>query len=228
MVSGKRWKLEFLLKTGVLAVNSEVSERRYRMQKRPAFFSMATGFVLAFSLGAICPSSNAQIAPAIFEIDPSWPKPLPNLWVTGGIGGVCIDAHDHVFVLNRRDLTDNELDAAHQAPPVIEFSPEGNVVNSFGDPNVVPDHLHGCTVDGEDNVWLTGSEDGIVQKYSHDGKLLLQIGKKGIVDSSDGTLTGKALNSSHTRFSSPRPLRLIRAMVIFTLPMARIPVATTA
>jgi hypothetical protein len=45
--------------------------------------------------------------------------------------------------------------------------------------------------------------DGIVQKYSHNGRLLLQIGKKGVVDSSDGTLTGKAMNSSHTAFFRP-------------------------
>jgi DNA-binding beta-propeller fold protein YncE len=58
-------------------------------------------------------------------------------------------------------------------------------------------------VDRENNVWLTYVGDGIVQKYSHDGKLLFQIGKKGVVDSSDGTLTGKALNSSHTSFFRP-------------------------
>jgi DNA-binding beta-propeller fold protein YncE len=136
-----------------------------------------------------------------FEVDPHWPKPLPDLWVTGGIGGVCVDARDHVFVLNRRDLTDNELDAGHQAPPVIEFDAVGNVVNSFGDPEVVPSVLHGCTVDRENNVWLGGGRDGIVQKYAHDGsKLLLQIGKRGAVDSSDGTLKGKPLNSSRAGF----------------------------
>jgi DNA-binding beta-propeller fold protein YncE len=43
-----------------------------------------------------------------------------------------------------------------------------------------------------------------VQKYSHDGsKLLLQIGKLGVVDSSDGTAKGKALNSSHEGFYKP-------------------------
>src|SRR6202035_6117966 len=58
-------------------------------------------------------------------------------------------------------------------------------------------------VDRENNVWLTYVGDGILQKYSHDGKLLLQIGKKGVVDSSDGTLKGKALNSSHSAFFMP-------------------------
>jgi hypothetical protein len=139
-----------------------------------------------------------------YEVDPSWPKPLPDRWVTGMIGGICVDVQDHVFVLNRHNLTDNELDAGQQAPPVIEFDPAGNVVNSWGDPEVLGlGSFHSCMVDRENNVWLTFVGDGILQKYSHDGKLLLQIGKKGVVDSSDGTPGGKALNSSHTAFFRP-------------------------
>jgi len=100
---------------------------------------------------------HAQGKAPRFEVDPSWPKPLPNLWVTGGMGGVCIDSRDHVFILNRGDLTDNDLDAGHQAPAVIEFDPEGNVVNSFGDPETTPNTPHGCTVDSENSFWMTGT-----------------------------------------------------------------------
>jgi sugar lactone lactonase YvrE len=168
-----------------------------------SMFSRVAGAALA--LATLCLTfAHAQASGPKFEVDPSWPKPLPNLWVTGALGGVCVDAKDHVFILNRRDLTDNELDAAHQAPPVIEFDPDGNVVNSFGDPDVVPSTLHGCAVDADNNIWITGSDDGIAQKYTHDGsKLLLQIGKRGVVDSTDGTPKGKALNSSHTAFFKP-------------------------
>jgi DNA-binding beta-propeller fold protein YncE len=175
------------------------------MRKKRGFLIRATLWVgLMIALGILCPFClRAQGLPPKYEVDASWPKPLPNLWVTGGVGGVCVDAQDHVFILNRRDLTENDLDAGHQAPPVIEFDPEGNVVNSWGDPDVVPNTPHGCTVDRENNVWMTGSDDGIVQKYSHDGKLLLQIGKRGVVDSSDGTLKGQPLNSSHTQFFKP-------------------------
>lgn len=161
--------------------------------------------LLAGVLAMICAvTTRAQGKAPRFEVDPNWPKPLPNLWVTGGIGGVCIDSRDHVFILNRRDLTDNDLDAGRQAPVVIEFDPSGNVVNSFGAPESTPDTPHGCAVDADDNLWMTGNGDGIVQKYSHDGsKLLLQIGKKGVVDSSDGTPKGKALNASHEGFFKP-------------------------
>jgi DNA-binding beta-propeller fold protein YncE len=171
-----------------------------------SFSHRAVSFLmLAFAIATLCAStSRAQNKGPRFEVDPNWPKPLPNLWVTGGIGGVCIDSRDHVFILNRRDLTDNDLDAGRQAPVVIEFDADGNVVNSFGTPDSTPDTPHGCAVDAEGNVWMTGNGDGIVQKYSHDGsKLLLQIGKKGAVDSSDGTSKGKPLNASHEGFFRP-------------------------
>ena len=164
---------------------------------------VVAGFMVALGVACIQPS-HAQSNTPKFQADPSWPKPLPNLWVTGGVGGLCIDSRDHVFILNRQDLTDNDLDAGHQAPVVIEFDPEGNVVNSFGDAESTPNTPHGCTVDADNNLWITGNDDGVLQKYSHDGsKLLLQIGKRGVVDSSDGTLKGKPLNSGHTAFFKP-------------------------
>jgi hypothetical protein len=132
------------------------------MKGKTSCFSTAVAvgvFGIALWISCLLPS-QAQEVPPNFEVDSSWPKPLPNIWVTGGIGGVCVDAQDHVFILNRRDLTENELGAAHQAPPVIEFDADGNLVNSFGDPDVVPNVLHGCTVDRDENVWIAGAEDG--------------------------------------------------------------------
>jgi len=90
-----------------------------------------------------------------------------------------------------------------KAPPVMEFDPEGNLVNSWGDMKVLGNYLHDCQVDKDGNLWIAAARSGFVQKYSHDGKLLLQIGKKGVFDSSDGTITGRALNSSHTAFFRP-------------------------
>jgi DNA-binding beta-propeller fold protein YncE len=164
--------------------------------------SFVTEAALALALGllSLLPLA-AQVSPLKFEVDPSWPKPMPDRWVTGSVSGVCVDAQDHVFIVNRGGLTENELDSGRQAPPVIEFDATGNVVNSWGDRDILPQGLHGCFVDHENNVWLSGSGGGIVQKYAHDGKkLLLQIGTPGVVDSSDGTLGGVALNASHTEF----------------------------
>ena len=160
---------------------------------------------LAVAIGLLCLlRASAQSSAPRFEIDPSWPKPLPDLWVTGSVGGVCTDAQDHVFILNRGGLTENELDSGRQAPAVIEFDLAGDVVNSWGDRDLLPEALHGCFVDRENNIWFSGSNDGVVQKYTHDGgKLLLQIGTRGMADSSNGTIGGVALNSSHAGFFRP-------------------------
>lgn len=92
------------------------------------------------------------------------------------------------------------------SPPVIEFDVEGNVANSWGDPTlepagtigplgnsiagqnaVMPNGIHGCFVDYQDNVWIGGNGDGVVQKWSHDGsKMLLQIGTKFECDDGQG------------------------------------------
>ncbi len=173
----------------------------------------ATGALLAIAASISClPSARAQSAPPKFEVDPTWPEPLPGRWVTGEIGGVCVDTQDHIFVLQRvsdvggmdnhlEGLTDDELNAGEAAPPVMEFDPQGNVVNSWGDAKLLPKDLHGCAIDREGHVWLDGSEDGVVQEYSHDGKkLLLQIGKRGVFDSSDGTVMGAPLNASTSQF----------------------------
>jgi len=157
---------------------------------------------LVAALGVVC-GMQAQGGGPKFIVDPSWPRPLPQNWANGQVSGVCVDAQDNVFIVNRNDITDKEAEIAQQAPAFIEFDPDGNVVNSFGDWKVVPNITHGCFIDYENNFWAAGNGDGIIQKYSHDGKLLMQIGKRGVVDTSDGTLKGRALNSSHTQFYMP-------------------------
>ena len=185
------------------------------MMNTPKTARQAWSALALLALGAslaICnpfaPAASAAAGPTgtvpKYEVDPSWPKPLPNKWLTGDVGGVCVDAKDHVFIVNRQNLEEKETETAVSAPPVIEFDPDGTVVNSWGDFKIVPKMLHGCYVDYQNNVWIGGSGDGIVQKYTHDGsKLLLQIGTKGVVDSSDGTLDGRAMNSSHTLLFKP-------------------------
>src|SRR6516165_3276403 len=94
------------------------------------------------------------------------------------------------------------------SPPVIEFNSNGNVVRSWGSKALVPtgqplagqnrdlpNGIHGCAVDNQSNVWIAGTGDGVVQKYSADGsQLLLQIGTKFVCD--DGL--GGSINCTGT------------------------------
>ena len=44
----------------------------------------------------------------------------------GQVSDVCVDAQDHSYIVNRNDMTDKEGEVAQQAPPYIEFDPDGN------------------------------------------------------------------------------------------------------
>ena len=103
-----------------------------------------------------------------YEIDPSWPKPLPDKWVLGGLGGLCVDAQDHVLILNRQDVLDVDLNAGKTAPKMIEFDAAGNVVNSWGDPKLLDPRLHSCRTDKDNNIWIGSAPSGMIQKYSHE------------------------------------------------------------
>jgi DNA-binding beta-propeller fold protein YncE len=156
--------------------------------------------------GPLAPPARAADSPVPrFVVDPYWPKPLPERWVTGAVGGVCVDRGDHVFGVNRGDLTASELRVNKvPAPPVIEYDGDGHVVAAWGDPKRLPSVIHGCFVDRDDNLWIAGSGDGVVQKWTHDGKtLLLQIGDKGLCDAPQDKCADPGLNASPTRLDEP-------------------------
>ena len=175
--------------------------------------------VLAFVIGLglwspLKPADASRSHVPRFRVDPFWPKPLPvdpasgKPWVTGEVAGTCVHSRDHVFTVNRGNLVAPETVVGVASPPVLEFDREGNVVNAWGDRNILPNGLHGCFVDYQDNVWIAGNGDGIVQKYSHDGHLLLQIGTRGVCDNPPANTCGNsganpAANMSHTRLNQP-------------------------
>jgi len=131
----------------------------------------------------------------MFEVDPLWPKPLPNHWILGSAIGVGVDSRDHVYVIHRRQSfnTRTEIGAAMQpptgeccipAPNILEFDPAGNLVNHWGgksDDYEWPSSNHGLTLDHKDNIWIGGNGrgDSHVLKFTRDGKFLLQIGTPG-------------------------------------------------
>ena len=130
-----------------------------------------------------------------FEVDPLWPKPLPNHWVMGSTIGVTVDSRDHVFIIHRQGSLNarTEVGAAQDppsgeccvpAPPVLEFDPDGNLVGHWGGPGDGydwPESNHGITIDPKDNIWIggNGGDDAHILKFTRDGKFLKQFGKPG-------------------------------------------------
>ena len=153
-------------------------------------------FLIHFlSVLALCtaPTLRAQNAPQ-YKVDASWPKPLPNNWTIGGIGGLAVDKDDHVWLYHRPSTITPAETAAEQNPPVslccyrapavLEFDFEGGVLQAWGGPGWVADwpaQEHGITVDSDGNVWLGGNGPGgagipdrQLLKFSHNGKQLLK------------------------------------------------------
>jgi hypothetical protein len=150
------------------------------------------GLLAALALLALLAGAAARAAdPPRMQVDPAWPKPLPNNWILGQVAGVAVDAQDHVWIIQRPgSLTPDERGAALApprskccvpAPPVIEFDPEGNVVQAWGGPGQGYDWFtseHGIYVDPKGFVWVggNGENDGQVLKFTRDGQFVLQIG----------------------------------------------------
>jgi hypothetical protein len=114
-----------------------------------------------------------------------------------------------VFIVTRGNLISPETaPTAVAAPPVIEFDTAGNVVAAWGNRNVLPNGIHGCFVDYQDNIWIAGNGDGIVQRYSHGGTLQLQIGTRGVCDNPPANTCGNSganplANQSQTLLNQP-------------------------
>ena len=170
-----------------------------RQTRRLTVGLAAASLFLALGLGqfllervADAQTKSAVMAPR-FEVDPLWPKPLPNHWLLGSTIGVWVDADDHVWVIHRSSATLDpnekrlelkEGDCCAGAPPVLEFDQAGNLLRHWGGPGQGfewPESNHGITIDYKGNVWIggNGGPDSHILKFTKDGKFLLQIGKKG-------------------------------------------------
>ena len=151
---------------------------------------------------AVLPAAQRSDVPR-FEFDPTWPKPLPEGWIGGQLACVYVDHHDRILVVNRGDITNEEQETCKRAPAVMIFDREGNLVGSWGDWDLLPSTVHSCAVDRDDNIWISANGDGMVQKYTYDGRLLIQIGRKGQFDSEDGTKRGRGLNAARDCLHKP-------------------------
>ncbi len=166
-------------------------------------FRIVAAAVLSTALPVLAADPTPAAGPPQYKVDIGWPKlPLPNNWALGVIGGLFVDSKDHVWLVQRPNTLEPWAKGAATnpphaiccipAPPVIEFDQDGNVVQAWGGPGQGyewPSNEHGIFVDHKNNVWIGGNAtragrggrpaDGMVVKFSRDGKFLMQIGHAG-------------------------------------------------
>lgn len=145
-----------------------------------------------------CASSGADTAEVaqvpLFEVDPLWPKPLPNHWVLGSTVGVTVDSQDRIWIVHRGNGNERtELGASTDpptgecclpAPHILGFDQEGNLIASWGGPGEGydwPESNHGITADNMDNLWIGGNvgSDAHILVFAQDGTFLKQFGTPG-------------------------------------------------
>jgi hypothetical protein len=141
---------------------------------------------------AAAAQTNGKTMAPRFEVDPMWPKPLPNHWILGMTIGVGVDAQDHVYIIHRGAATlgAKEMYAMANppaseccvaAPPILEFDAAGNLVKGWGGPGQGfewPESNHGITPDSKGNLWIggNGASDGHILKFTREGKFVKQFG----------------------------------------------------
>jgi DNA-binding beta-propeller fold protein YncE len=147
--------------------------------KRNLYIGLAlSAFFVALGIASTMLEKRAAVEAAgvqapHFEVDPMWPKPLPNHWLLGMTIGVSVDAQDHIWIIHRGgslERMENYLAAnppasecCMAAPPVLEFDEEGNLIGHWGGPGQGydwPVSNHGITVDYKGNVWIGGNGRG--------------------------------------------------------------------
>ena len=151
------------------------------------------------------PLEEGLVEVPLFEVDPLWPQPLPNDWVLGSVVGVDVDSRGHVFIMHRTISLDRvqEIGAVTDppgalcctpAPPVLEFDPDGALLNGWGGavegaPYSWLSLNHGLSFDQDENIWIGGNgrADSHILKFTKEGEFLLQLGEPGQQIDSNGS-----------------------------------------
>ena len=98
-----------------------------------------------------------------FEVDEGWAK-LPD-GLEAPMAAVAVDSQDRVYGFNRGERG------------IIVFDRDGNFLYDWGDVKFA--FPHAIVADSKDNIWIVDRNDGLVLKFTPEGKLLSTIGTKG-------------------------------------------------
>jgi sugar lactone lactonase YvrE len=157
------------------------------------------------AVGTTVAGAPAAVAPPTYQVEPFWPKEMPNNYMFGNVVGIGVDSKDNVWVTHRPQ----SQPGAEKTPPILEFDPAGNLINSWGGQATIPQwgtQVHGLYIDNKDNVWVgfggglpydvktrATTDNANFLKLTPQGKVLLEIGKFGM--GTEGSLSTKYLGN---------------------------------
>ena len=116
-----------------------------------------------------------------YVLDPNWPQPLPEGIEWGQVPNVTIDSEGFIYAFHRAE------------PPILKFSPSGELVDTFGEGWVATAHGFRAAADG--TLWATDfnrTEGQLVTQFDTDGSVLLRLGARGFGGTLPNTFDGPA------------------------------------
>jgi hypothetical protein len=119
-------------------------------------------------------AASAQTSGATYQTVENWAQFPEGITKWGGATGVDVDARDNVYVFHRIE-----------SMPIIAFDRKGKYLRGWGQGMFKTTHF--LRTDREGNVWVTDRGDHQVFKFSREGKLLMTLGKKGVVGENEST-----------------------------------------
>ncbi len=144
------------------------------------FFSVLTSSLLISNSGLAQQNTLRQDIPNRY-ISYEGVVSMPSGRVMGSGNAVDVDSEGNIWVFERcgqNSCSDSSVD------PILKFSPEGELLFSFGAGMFV--FPHGIIVDSDDNLWIVdaGVEDGVkgnqIFKFNQQGEILIELGQAGI------------------------------------------------
>lgn len=145
-------------------------QRRLRSVAAGGMLLAGLGLTLGLAPGDVLAKKSQ--APN-YRVDASWPKPLPNQWIIGQVGGIAVDRHDNVWIVQRqRSLTNDE---AWATEPIGFECDDGTIP--------MPDTADGTCADGSTPTPVDGlgnpRPDGPVSQCCKPAPAIMQFDREG-------------------------------------------------
>jgi hypothetical protein len=113
-------------------------------------------------------AASAQSTGATYRVVENWAQFPEGVTKWGGATGVDIDSRGNIYVFHR-----------NESMPIMAFDRNGKFIRAWGQGMFKTTHF--LRTDHEGNVWVTDRGDHQVFKFSPEGKLLMTLGRKGVI-----------------------------------------------
>jgi sugar lactone lactonase YvrE len=113
-------------------------------------------------------SGFAQTSNDKYQTVENWAQFPEGITAWGGATGVDIDPKGNIYVFHR-----------NESMPIMAFDRNGKFLRAWGKGMFRTTHF--LRTDRDGNVWVTDRGDHQVFKFSPDGKLLMTLGRKGVI-----------------------------------------------